>query len=414
MRLVLRYLCCAVVSIFFLFTSSSFADQTPIKKIIVFGDSLSDDGNLYHLSYSYHDILDKIPPIIKNYPTGYVPSRYNTPYYGGRFSNGKTWVEDVANLFDILDTNVHRDGLFVDYAYGGANAENFQSNSRLPTPNIFPPNLTMQVAEYDWLHPLNTPDNTVLSIIMAGANDYLGGSQNIDKTTTYSVSSISHAIINLYSHGVRHFLIAGLPDLGLTYDAYRKGQAFAAEESSLATMHNQKLMMAIQDIQHNQKAYPDIHITFFNWMPFHKAVLSQYQQAGFSYANTQPCHPGANIPISNFSNEMNNPELQVAADVLTSAQNTLPNACDKDADNPSQHIYMDPVHPTRVVHCMIALTACHFLQGQYAYVKDSKQIALQCHMPESDDPVVLALAAAKQCWQYEKQGWLMADSPIEA
>src|ERR1041384_6306889 len=55
------------------------ADQTPFSRIFVFGDSLSDTGNFYALSGGF-------PP---------------APYAGGRFSNGKLWVEYAAEALHM-------------------------------------------------------------------------------------------------------------------------------------------------------------------------------------------------------------------------------------------------------------------------------------------------------------------------
>lgn len=374
-----------------------------VKQILVFGDSLSDDGNLYHLSYSYHSVLDKIPAIINDYPNGYIPSRYNNPYYGGRFSNGKTWVEDIANLFHIRDTNSHRDGLFIDYAYGGAHAASFEPSNKLPTPTVFPPNLSMQVATYDALHLLKSKQADTLAIIMTGANDYLGGRSDTDTATTSAVNAISSAIDHLYHHGVHQFLIAGLPDLGLTYDSYRHGSAFAKHETELSTLHNQKLAQVVQAYQANTRKYPDMKITFFNWTPFHRAAIENYQAMGFDYANSQPCHPGANIPTT--GSVADNPQLAITASVASQTRNHIPSECDADASEPSKHIYMDPVHPTRVVHCMLALTACHLMEGSNGEVN--------CHISDTQDPTQVATEAAKVCWGYEAKGWLKADTPIE-
>jgi phospholipase/lecithinase/hemolysin len=74
--------------------SSVFAGN--VKQIVFFGDSMTDNGNLYNL--------------IKTMPK-------SPPYYKGRFSNGPTWAEYVERSF----YNTH----YIDsqnYAYGGATA----------------------------------------------------------------------------------------------------------------------------------------------------------------------------------------------------------------------------------------------------------------------------------------------------
>lgn len=80
-------------------TTAVFANSTPFSRIIVFGDSLSDTGNLYLLSGGY-------PP---------------APYAEGRFSNGPIWVEYLAAA---LGMSLAPDD---NYAVGGATTghENF-------------------------------------------------------------------------------------------------------------------------------------------------------------------------------------------------------------------------------------------------------------------------------------------------
>ena len=75
------------------FFSNVFAE--PVQQIIFFGDSLTDDGNLYEASYK---IMPKSPT-----------------YYLGRFSNGPVWAEKVSeylqNKYQIQSEN---------FAVGGA------------------------------------------------------------------------------------------------------------------------------------------------------------------------------------------------------------------------------------------------------------------------------------------------------
>ncbi len=63
------------------------------KLLLVFGDSLSDNGNYFALTGGQY------PP--------------SPPYYQGRFSNGPVWPEVTADLADVP---------LKDFAYGGATA----------------------------------------------------------------------------------------------------------------------------------------------------------------------------------------------------------------------------------------------------------------------------------------------------
>src|SRR6185503_19725473 len=70
---------------------------TPFNKIVFFGDSLSDDGNLYAYDFNF---LPKSPP-----------------YFEGRFSNQYVWSDIVSASF-AKDYGVTKD----NYAFGGETA----------------------------------------------------------------------------------------------------------------------------------------------------------------------------------------------------------------------------------------------------------------------------------------------------
>ena len=67
---------------------AAFASASTFTSVIVYGDSLSDNGNLYAL-------------------TGQPPA----PYYNGRFSNGPVAVEYLASTLGVP---------LSDFAWGGA------------------------------------------------------------------------------------------------------------------------------------------------------------------------------------------------------------------------------------------------------------------------------------------------------
>lgn len=69
----------------------------PYHTIVFFGDSLSDNGNLYW------------------YDWGFLPK--SPPYYEGRFTNGYVWSEQVGKYY--YDKNYTKS---VNYAFGGETA----------------------------------------------------------------------------------------------------------------------------------------------------------------------------------------------------------------------------------------------------------------------------------------------------
>src|SRR5262245_4760808 len=90
-----------------------------INKTIFFGDSLSDDGNLYSL------LLHLVPK--------------SPPYFEGRFSNGPTWAEHLGKYYHDKNSASYR-----NYAYGGATAIFHLPTSKFIAPTI----LEVEVDKY--------------------------------------------------------------------------------------------------------------------------------------------------------------------------------------------------------------------------------------------------------------------------
>ena len=129
-----KTLCLGLLALMLAIPSVVAASQ--FSHIVVFGDSLSDTGNLYALDPSS------------------VPA---SKYYQGRFSNGPVWVEYLAEA-DLLDATL------VNNAYGGAS-----------TDGSSPPGLQVQVSTYTATADV-LPD--ALYVIWIGANDFLGGASD--------------------------------------------------------------------------------------------------------------------------------------------------------------------------------------------------------------------------------------------
>ena len=146
--------------------------------VVVFGDSLSDNGNLYIAT------------------DGNIPDPDD--YWEGRFSNGPVWVEYLTDL-DLLDC------ILDDQAYGGAQ-----------TSGNDPPGLVEQVALYTE-PPAALPDNA-LFVIWIGANDFLGASEgvNINALVADSMENIDKALNDLATFGAENILVCNLPNLADT------------------------------------------------------------------------------------------------------------------------------------------------------------------------------------------------------
>jgi phospholipase/lecithinase/hemolysin len=162
-----------------------FAAAEPITQIVVFGDSLSDTGNVYAASGG------AFPP---------------APYSAGRFSNGPTWVEQFATRLGIAAPTASTKG-GLDYAYGFA--QTGMGMSTTPIPGLSVPNIGTQVSSFLSSH---TPSAGQLFVLWGGANDFFKGQTN----PAVPAQNIANAVSTLAQGGATNFLVLNLPALGAT------------------------------------------------------------------------------------------------------------------------------------------------------------------------------------------------------
>ena len=174
-RLMLLSVSVAVV----LVMMSSLASASSYSSMIVYGDSLSDNGNLFSL-------------------IGYPPP----PYYLGRFSNGPVAVEQVAAALGVP---------LIDFAVGGATTGvgNFVDGGT-QTVHVSLPGMQQELAlSAPLLASPTTPSS--LFVVWGGANDFFSGGSaatavaNIDSIVgTLEIAGAQHIL------GCRGFLISTL------------------------------------------------------------------------------------------------------------------------------------------------------------------------------------------------------------
>ena len=133
------------------------------SQLIVFGDSLTDTGNLYSLI--------GIPP--------------DPPYYQGRSSNGPLWVEYIAPQLKLNSDVV------VNHAWVGAKTgrENVFDDLPLP-PTVSLPGLLDAV---DMFSASGEVDPKALYIVWIGSNDLLELPENTDAAIQQGALNIIEA-----------------------------------------------------------------------------------------------------------------------------------------------------------------------------------------------------------------------------
>jgi phospholipase/lecithinase/hemolysin len=163
-----------------------FVAAEPLTGMVIFGDSLSDVGNVYTETGGH------FPPV---------------PYVFGRFSNGAIWAEQFATRLGVpMPTPSLKGGL--DYAYGFAQT-GFGTSPLGPIPGLSVPNIGTQVASFLSNH---TPTAGQLFVLWGGANDFFNGQTD----PSVPAKNIASEVATLASAGGKNFLVMNLPALGET------------------------------------------------------------------------------------------------------------------------------------------------------------------------------------------------------
>lgn len=183
------------------------ASGQPFSNMVIFGDSLSDTGNIYTASENPL-IAAVIASQRPEQPLPYPPE----PYFDKRFSNGPVWVDHLAQSLGLPTPvsdlkNPSGIGLPVagsggyNYAVGGA-----ETSGNDPTGLA---DLDDQVDRY---LGERSPAHDELFVLLGGANNILNQEAGVDVNVI--VSDLTGFITELYNAGGRHFLVSNLPALG--------------------------------------------------------------------------------------------------------------------------------------------------------------------------------------------------------
>jgi phospholipase/lecithinase/hemolysin len=276
------------------------AVAAPFSQLYVFGDSLSDIGNLSQATFNL------LPP---------------APYAPGRLSNGPLWVDYLATDLG-LPLNLTN-----NFAFAGARTDNLNGLSPLfPPPLNQPgllPGLQQQIDRFVAQPP--TPDNNALFILWAGANDYLDPNLTDPLgTVTASITNITASITRLANAGAKTILVPNLPDLGqlplINLDAQR-----ATNLNTLTGLYNAGLAQSLGSLA--GALQPDVKLIGLD-------VNTLFQQAV-----TNPSQFGLNnVTDACFA----------ASPLLPTPPATAGSA--PPCSNPDQFLFWDGFHPTTAGH----------------------------------------------------------------
>ncbi len=221
--------------------------DTHFDGLYVFGDSLSDTGNLFA------DTGDLFPPF---------------PYFQGRFSNGPVWVEYLAPLLGLTPAQT------TNFAYGGAT-----TGSNNTVVRGFP-GLQTEISDFLTAQPSADPD--ALYVVWAGANDYLGDGVT---NPAQPVGHLLNAVTSLTTAGAENILVVNLPDLG-TIPGSLGDPILSSSLSTLTIAHNLGLNLALNEL--GQSLGSEVNLTLFDVNSLLSTVITN--PSGFGFSNvTNSC-----------------------------------------------------------------------------------------------------------------------------
>ncbi|MBU1346114.1 MAG: autotransporter domain-containing protein [Alphaproteobacteria bacterium] len=287
-------------------------------RLVVLGDSLSDNGNLYLASGRTQ------PP--------------SPPYFQGRFSTGPVFTEQLGFLAANFNGPVTGS---INLAYGGSRTDNTVA---------FPPGMRQQLSTYVGRGGVFGPNDLVS--VLGGANNIFqsiglfatlppASQANptgfITPTLNAAVADMNFIVGDIASRGAGTILVTNLPRLGIT-PQFRTSPAAALADYAGSTFNSglQASLVALAPTR------PNTNIILFDLAKVSDTLAANPARFGFSNV-TDACFTGVSV-----------------------------------CANPDSYLYFDGVHPTAAGHRLLATLSADYLyygdrsaeatlQGETAY-----------------------------------------------
>ncbi len=318
-------------------------------QIILFGDSLSDDGNVAHrtrdtVAFSY-------PSTNFNYSNYRFTNDTNTDP-ASRLYHG-TWHEQLAATYLRLPIATNSLDGGTDYAFGGATTED-GTQERTVIGNPFPfgggqvaitiDNMGKQIDDY---LAARTPDPGALYILWGGGNDLFDDDSAGNVTAT--ANRVGGLIRRLTAAGARNFLVPNVPPLGAVPNSFGDPTRVAQLNIASATYRNQLRTVIAAT----------------------KASLASL---------------GTTIQVFNLDSWLNGlrvlgqPAKYGLVNVITPAQG--------ESVNPDQYLYWDDIHPTTSGHHNIAREAARLVTGQVPPLGKASNVSARAFVGNGENALI--------------------------
>lgn len=306
---------------FFLFLLPAFlAAQTAVTQVVVFGDSLSDNGNLY---YGTTLLGDPTPA-----PPGYATGEYTdgTNSVPSTKSPLGLWIEQLAPVLGVPVPEPYFSKGGLNFAVAGAVTGS--------TPGYKPTSLTLIPGTTDqvnlFLAKYPTAPTDYLYVFWCGGNDILQGADPTTAATT-AVANLQGNIATLATAGAKYFLWVNMAPVGDVPENVNTSKQAPLDAASVA--FNTAWSAAITKLR---SQFPGITIAGYD---VYSGTLSIEQNpAYYGFVNT-----------------------------TASAQGQA-------SVNPNTYVYWDALHPTTAAHQTIAEGALAALAGAFDNIPDPSSV----------------------------------------
>jgi phospholipase/lecithinase/hemolysin len=221
----------------------------PVSRVVVYGDSLSDNGNVYAA-------------------TGQPPS---PPYFNGRVSNGPVAVEYLAASLGVP---------LIDFAWAGATTGIGNIGDGGTTTSIGSIGLPGMLTAFNATSGTLGPSADTLFVVWGGPNDVFGPSPadtTPQQRIARSVANLLTIVGGLQALGATNILVPGMPDLGLTPLFQSYGPAAALEASAYTDAFNAQLLASLP-----------AGVRYYDTAGLYRAVVANPAAYGFTSVS-EPC-----------------------------------------------------------------------------------------------------------------------------
>ncbi|OLY85354.1 Thermolabile hemolysin [Smittium mucronatum] len=280
-------------------TVFSLAVAASSNYLVVFGNSLSDIGNIDNVTYA-------------------------VPWYNGRFSNGPVWNEYLAHTNNLT---------LINYAIGGA-ASNNTFVYDISGQNVTIPSAIDQIVLFNQTFGGKFSEDSIkndIAVVEIGGNDFLysaselaTNSTDLNTFTDDLVEYIMNGVRMLYDMGYKKILVTDISDLGVTPSILALSQTASENVGDYVTAANDKLSIAVA-------SYLKMYESDVDYI----RVVDLY---GFVKIVSEPTVSSAlNITVTN-------------APCYVTLNGTLVSSC----SNSDEYLFMDTIHPSTKVHALTA------------------------------------------------------------